>query len=93
MADQTERSGVAVERAIIMAHPPSIMKGVAPYARGRIPDPPPLEALHSKKARAPLWKRGPFAGRDSDQRAGICCEMQWKLPPPVRIASARRPTT
>ena len=23
---------------------------------------------------------------------GICCEMQWKLPPPVRIWSARRPT-
>src|SRR3982751_481260 len=23
--------------------------------------------------------------------AGTCCEMQWKLPPPVRMWSARRP--
>src|SRR6185503_1991237 len=24
-------------------------------------------------------------------QAGTCCEMQWKLPPPVRMWSARRP--
>src|SRR5215210_6030737 len=23
--------------------------------------------------------------------SGTCCEMQWKLPPPVRMWSARRP--
>ncbi|MEO5865715.1 MAG: hypothetical protein ABIS14_03100, partial [Sphingomonas sp.] len=26
-------------------------------------------------------------GRRSPAQTGICCEMQWKLPPPVRIAS------
>src|SRR3954453_18987864 len=25
------------------------------------------------------------------RHAGTCCEMQWKLPPPVRMWSARRP--
>src|SRR5205085_5979071 len=28
---------------------------------------------------------------DGELHAGTCCEMQWKLPPPVRMWSARRP--
>ena len=27
-----------------------------------------------------------------EHQAGICCDMQWKLPPPVRMWSARWPT-
>src|SRR3954467_11413342 len=34
---------------------------------------------------------GELQRSDGELHAGTCCEMQWKLPPPVRMWSARRP--
>src|SRR5579884_943220 len=41
-----------------------------------------------------VFAKGKLEGSDRKLcHAGTCCEMQWKLPPPVRMWLARRPVT
>src|SRR4029079_6338466 len=50
------------------------------------------ELAHCADVRRSVVREAELQRSDRDlAHAGTCCEMQWKLPPPVRMWSARRP--